>query len=76
MGGPGTLTQALGIRREWSGTPLTGPKLWLEDRGVAVADEHIVIRPRVGIDYAGADAARPYRFRVAPAALAEFAARA
>jgi DNA-3-methyladenine glycosylase len=76
MGGPGSLTQALGIRREWTGTPLTGPELWLEDRGVAVADEHIVTGPRVGIDYAGADAARPYRFRVAPSALAEFAARA
>jgi DNA-3-methyladenine glycosylase len=76
MSGPGSLTQALGIRREGTGTPLTGPELWLEDRGVAVADEHIVTGPRVGIDYAGADAARPYRFRVAPSALAEFAARA
>jgi DNA-3-methyladenine glycosylase len=75
MGGPGTLAQALGIRRESSGIPLTGPELWLEDRGVAVADEHIVVGPRVGIDYAGTDAARPYRFRIAPAVLAGLTAR-
>lgn len=74
MSGPGTLTQALGIRREWTGTPLSGRTLWLEDRGVAVSDDQVLVGPRVGIDYAGEDAALPYRFRVAPAALGQLRA--
>ncbi len=66
MSGPGTLAQALAIRTELTGTPLTGGRLWLEDHGFTVPADKLVVGPRVGVDYAGEDAARPYRFRVAP----------
>ncbi|TYZ13345.1 DNA-3-methyladenine glycosylase [Hymenobacter lutimineralis] len=63
-GGPGLLTQALGISTKHYGLPLTGPNIWLEDRAELVADEEVVASPRVGIDYAGEDAALPWRFRL------------
>lgn len=64
-GGPGLLTQALGIGRRHYGHDLTtGHELWVEDRGLAVSEEQIIASPRVGIDYAGEDAALPWRFRL------------
>ena len=62
MGGPGTVAQALGIRTDMTGTDLTGNRIWIEDRGYTVAGSDIERGPRIGVDYAGADAARPYRF--------------
>ncbi len=69
LAGPGSLSQALGIRTELSGTSLQGETLWIEDQGIAVTRRMIDIGPRVGIDYAGGDAHRPYRFVVDPNAL-------
>lgn len=63
-GGPGLLTQALGITTALYGTSLTGDVVWLEDRGAPVPDTEIRASPRVGIDYAGTDAALPWRFRI------------
>ena len=62
MGGPGTVSQALGIKTDMTGTSLRGRRIWIEDRGMTVPDEDISIGPRVGVDYAQEDAARPYRF--------------
>ncbi|AYA38411.1 DNA-3-methyladenine glycosylase [Hymenobacter oligotrophus] len=62
--GPGLLTQALGISTKHYGTDLTGNLIWLEDLGEQVPDEQVVVSPRVGIDYAGDDAALPWRFRI------------
>ncbi|WP_400193440.1 DNA-3-methyladenine glycosylase [Hymenobacter sp. B81] len=62
--GPGLLTQALGIGTAHYGTDLTGKLIWLEDRGETVPDEQVRVSPRVGIDYAGTDAALPWRFRI------------
>lgn len=63
--GPGLLTQAMGIRKSHYGHDLTtGHELWLEDRGERVAEADIITSPRVGIDYAGADAALPWRYRI------------
>lgn len=62
-GGPGTLTQALGIRTEHNGADLSGPMIRIEDRGIRVRDEDVQTGPRVGVDYAGPDALLPYRFR-------------
>ncbi|MBC7447005.1 MAG: DNA-3-methyladenine glycosylase [Hymenobacteraceae bacterium] len=63
--GPGLLTQALGITKAQYGHDLTtGHELWIEDRGAAIAAPDILASPRVGIDYAGDDAALPGRFRV------------
>lgn len=62
--GPGLLTQALGITTAHYGTNLTGNLIWMEDAGEAVAYEDIIASARVGIDYAGNDAALPWRFRL------------
>jgi DNA-3-methyladenine glycosylase len=62
--GPAKLTQALGIAVEHNGLDLGGNKIWLEaaDKKVAAAD--IATGPRIGIDYAGEDAALPWRFGI------------
>ncbi|RZV36765.1 MAG: DNA-3-methyladenine glycosylase, partial [Chromatiales bacterium] len=62
LAGPGSLSQALGIHTGLSGVSLLGDQLWIEDQGYAVVDADIAIGPRIGVDYAGEDAARPYRF--------------
>ena len=62
LAGPGSLSQALGIRTELSGVSLLGNQVWIEDQGFSAADDDIAIGPRIGVDYAGDDAARPYRF--------------
>ncbi len=61
LAGPGSLTQALGIRTGHTGTSLSGNRIWIEDHGMDVSNEAIVAGPRIGVDYAGDDAARPYR---------------
>lgn len=64
LGGPGKLTQGLGIRTDrHNGTDLEqDPELWIEDRGIEVPDVSVERGPRIGIDYAGPDAELPYRF--------------
>ena len=64
MAGPGTVSQALGIRTTMTGTDLRGQRIWIEDRGIAIDPGDITVGPRIGIDYAAEDAARPYRFVV------------
>ncbi|MGV3636858.1 MAG: DNA-3-methyladenine glycosylase [Flavobacteriales bacterium] len=68
-GGPGTLTQALGIRTQHNGTDLTNGSIRIEAVGVAIPEDGILVGPRIGVDYAGEDARLPYRFRVAPSHL-------
>ena len=65
LSGPGSLAKALGITTQLTGSSLSGEAVWIEEHGIDVPDKAIEIGPRVGIDYAGEDAARPYRFRVA-----------
>ena len=63
--GPGVLTQALGITPALTGQPVTGDVLWFEDHGETVATADILASPRVGLAYAGVEAAGlPWRFRV------------
>jgi DNA-3-methyladenine glycosylase len=62
--GPGVLCRALEITRELNGESLLGDKIWIEDRGEKIADEDIIASPRVNIQYAGAHAEFPWRFRV------------
>lgn len=72
--GPGKLSKALGIHYSHSGMLLSaseennGMKIWVEESGVTVPDEDIIISPRVGVDYAAEDALRPYRFELKPGA--------
>lgn len=62
--GPGSLTRALAIEKRHDASVLEGPELWIEDRGVTLRDDEIAAGPRVGVDYAGEDAALPWRFQV------------
>ncbi|MBF9143211.1 DNA-3-methyladenine glycosylase [Hymenobacter properus] len=63
--GPGLLSQALGITPALSGLPVTGEVIWFEDHGEQVADADVVASARVGLEYAGAEAAGlPWRFRI------------
>jgi DNA-3-methyladenine glycosylase len=61
-GGPGTVSQALGIRTTHTGLDLTGNVIWIEDRGLKIPKKDIIAGPRIGVDYAGEDAKLPYRF--------------
>ena len=62
LAGPGSLSKALGITTELTGSNLLGDQVWIEDHKIAVAADEITAGPRVGIDYAEEDATRPYRF--------------
>lgn len=64
LAGPGSLARALGITTALTGSSLVDGPIWIEDRGVRVDEACISAGPRVGIDYAEEDAARPYRFRL------------
>lgn len=61
-GGPGTVSQALGIKTKHTGLDLTGKVIWIEDRGLKIHKKDIIAGPRVGVDYAGDHAQWPYRF--------------
>lgn len=64
LAGPGSISQALGITTKLTGASLLGDRIWIEDHGFEVDRNAISIGPRVGVDYAAEDAARPYRFAV------------
>ena len=61
--GPGRLTRALGIGLEHNRVDLLSEALHLE-AGVPVGDADVERGPRIGVDYAGAWAAEPYRLWV------------
>lgn len=63
-GGPGLLTQAMGITTGHNGTDLTGNTIWIEDRYAEVDPAGIICSARVGVHYAGEDAGKPWRFRI------------
>ncbi|WP_255558862.1 DNA-3-methyladenine glycosylase [Horticoccus luteus] len=64
--GPGRVTRQLAIGRTLNGArvePESG--LWIEDRGVVLAEADVIVTPRIGVDYAGAEwAGKPWRFVV------------
>lgn len=62
--GPGKVSQALGITTALTGSSLAGDTVWIEDASDSAAGEEVLAGPRVGVDYAGDDAALPYRFRL------------
>jgi len=66
--GPGRLTRALGITRRFNAqpaAPATG--LWLEDDGFRLTRAAVQATPRIGVDYAGEWAEKPWRFYYTPA---------
>jgi DNA-3-methyladenine glycosylase len=68
-GGPGTLTQALGIRVEHDGTDLRKGAIRIMDAGIKIPSSLVVSGPRIGVGYAGPDALLPYRYLFDPTLL-------
>ncbi|HQQ98682.1 MAG TPA: DNA-3-methyladenine glycosylase [Cyclobacteriaceae bacterium] len=60
--GPGKLAKALGIDRKWNGKSLQSNDLWIEATGIG--DVPVTKSRRIGIDYAGRDANKLWRFSI------------
>src|SRR5882757_4931764 len=60
--GPGLLCRAMGIDRALNGTDLCADRLWLERPPDPVPRVRLERGPRIGVDYAGPWAKRPWRF--------------
>lgn len=58
--GPGNVSRAMGIRTEDTGLSLLGDRIFIADDGQR--PPVLGVTPRIGVDYAGEDAALPYRF--------------
>jgi DNA-3-methyladenine glycosylase len=62
--GPGRLCRALQIDRSLNRVDLTTQEsLWFEDRGGRILRRQVAALPRIGVDYAGVWAKKPWRFR-------------
>jgi len=61
--GPGALCQAMGLTRAQDGADLVGSRLRILD-APPVPPPRVARTARIGVDYAGADALRPWRFVV------------
>ncbi len=63
--GPGRLCRALDIDRSLNRADLTiREQLWFEDRATRVLRSNVGTFPRIGVDYAGVWAKKPWRFRL------------
>jgi DNA-3-methyladenine glycosylase len=62
--GPGNLSLALGLKTTHTGTSLQSKEIFIADDGYRPRRSDIVATPRIGVDYAGEDAALPYRFYI------------
>ena len=61
--GPGRVCAALGIEMHHNRHDLhAGGKIWIEDRGIEVPSREVKRTPRIGVDYAGDWALKPWRF--------------
>jgi DNA-3-methyladenine glycosylase len=61
--GPARLTKGLAIDKGFNGARADRTSgLWIEDRGLRLLRRSIKRTPRIGVDYAGAWAAKPYRY--------------
>jgi DNA-3-methyladenine glycosylase len=63
--GPALLCRAMEIDRRYTGINLTSPPLYFLPGDSPIPTDHVASGPRIGIDYAGDWAARPWRFWVA-----------
>ena len=60
--GPGKLSQALGIDKNFNGKSLQTDSIWIENNHVSIDKKDILSSARIGVDYAEEDAKLPYRF--------------
>lgn len=60
--GPGNLAKAFGLNTRNTGTDLLKNEIFIADDGFVINSNEIIATPRIGVDYAGADAILPYRF--------------
>ncbi len=61
--GPARLTKALAIDKALNTRKLGRTSgLWIEDRGIRIPPRHTARTPRIGVDYAGIWAQKPWRF--------------
>lgn len=60
--GPGNVGKALGFHTRHTGLSLLGDDIYIADDGFTVKKTDMLATPRIGVDYAGDDAALPYRF--------------
>jgi DNA-3-methyladenine glycosylase len=62
--GPGALSQALGLHKDYSGLDFyeEDTPFWIEDSEVSPPAEAIAAGPRIGVEYAGECAAWEWRF--------------
>ena len=70
-GGPGCVSQALGVCLEMDNSPLNGPLFWITNACIetGLAAQNVPIRKliastRVGVESAGESALLPWRFRI------------
>ncbi len=61
--GPGNVCKAMGIELGHNGTYLHQEKIWIA-KGAELPLENIVSSTRIGVEYAGEDALRPWRFYI------------
>lgn len=60
--GPGKLSSAMRIRKEDTGTDLTGNYIWIGSDAIQENPENIEVDRRINVDYAEEDALLPWRF--------------
>lgn len=63
-GGPGAMSEALGIKTKHTGLNLQSSEIHIEERGIKIPKNSIVNATRVGVNYAQEDALLLYRFYV------------
>jgi DNA-3-methyladenine glycosylase len=63
--GPGLVCRALSIDRSLNGIPLQPPELYVVDDGFRPGAGEVVRTPRIGVEYAGEWADKPWRFCLA-----------
>lgn len=65
VSGPGRLAREFGADKSFDGRRVSKRAgLWIEDRGVRIPRSRIGRSARIGVDYAGEWASKPYRFYV------------
>jgi len=62
--GPGNLSKAMGLATLHTGYSLYEEVIYIGDDGYRPRKNEIIASPRIGVDYAGEDAALPYRLYV------------